>query len=97
MQSQIIDLIKLGRLPREEEADPEILERVQVLLSEIARPITDAEAVGLAGLLGPDDCYGLAWTLIHIIEEAPGWPLNDVIAATDGEWPAVLTSRVREG
>lgn len=93
MQIKVCDLVMLGELPRADEAEPEFLERFQSLLLDVVRPVTDEEAIELAKLLGPDDCYGIAWTLVHILEEAPGWPLKQAILAAPSEWIDVLESR----
>jgi hypothetical protein len=93
MQIKVCDLVMLGELPRADEAEPEFLERFQSLLSDVERPVTDEEALALAKLLGTDDCYGIAWTLVHILEEAPGWPLRQAILAAPAEWADILVSR----
>jgi hypothetical protein len=93
MQIKVSDLVILGALPRADEAEPEFLEQFQSLLSDVERPVTDEEAIALAKLLGPDDCYGIAWTLVHILEEAPGWPLRQAILAAPSEWTDILGSR----
>lgn len=95
MQASIKNLANLGRLPSADEADPDFLEKFQNLLSIIQRPVTDQEAQTLVGLLGPDDCHGLAWALVHIIEEAPGWPLSEAISKANGEWAEVLSGRAK--
>jgi hypothetical protein len=38
------------------------------------------------GLFGPDDCFGLEWSLVGLVETAPGWPLADCLENTDNEW-----------
>src|SRR3546814_11718723 len=47
-------------------------------MQSIAPPLTLAEATALAGVLGPDNCFGLAWTVVHLIESAPGWSVEHV-------------------
>ncbi|MBX3595645.1 hypothetical protein [Sphingomonas sp.] len=93
MQIKVSELVRYGSLPRADEAEPEFLEGFQSLLLDVVRPVTDEEAIELTKLLGPDDCYGIAWTLVHIIEEAPGWPLKQAILAAPAEWAGVLDSR----
>jgi hypothetical protein len=95
VQVSIQNLAGLGRLPSADEVSPSFLEKFQGLLSAIQRPVTDQEAETLAGLLGPDDCHGLAWTLVHIIEEASGWPLSEAISKANGEWAEVLAARAK--
>lgn len=38
----------------------------------VTRPLTEEEAVALLVCFGPDDAFGLAWTLLHLIEATPG-------------------------
>jgi hypothetical protein len=95
VQNPVRKLIGLGRLPKSEDANPEFLEKFQEQLSSIEKPISDSEALELAKLLGPDDCYGLAWTIVHIIEDAPGWPIASAIVEVDVGWRRILTDRAK--
>ncbi|MEU5590151.1 hypothetical protein [Streptomyces chrestomyceticus] len=51
-----------------EEAPLEDIEKAERLLESIIPPVTDEEAQMLATAFGPDGCYGLAWSLMHVIE-----------------------------
>ncbi|MBN8888575.1 MAG: hypothetical protein J0I77_22875 [Rudaea sp.] len=97
MQSKVEELMKLGPLPGSANPDVVWLEKVQNLLTEIKQPVSDVEAMVLVKLFGPDYCFGLAWTLLHLIETAPGWPLNDVLDRVGGEWGDRLRQRARMG
>ena len=44
-------------------------------------------------MFGSDDCFGLAWSLITIIETAPGWPGNLDLSG-DNRWLRVLRLRL---
>ena len=57
MREEIRKLAEMGPLPASDSAE----------LKAISAPTSDEEARILAGLFGPDDCYGLAWTLMHLI------------------------------
>ncbi len=92
MRDEVRALIDLGPLP-DEDASEEAIERHGEALLAIKRPLTLEEARALANLFGPDDCYGLAWTLLHLIESAPGWSLADVPAGDD-LWLATLRGRL---
>ena len=96
VRDQVRDLRKLGPLPAEREASVEQLKAYEVLLHAITKPLTDEEARSLACLFGPDECFGLAWTLLHLVEAAPGWPLRDCLVS-DGEWTRRLRDRARRG
>ena len=72
------------------------LEERERLLDAIPRPVSNDEAIVLAGLFGPDDCFGLAWTLLHLIETAPGWPLLDRLPTVENRWIALLRERASQ-
>jgi hypothetical protein len=92
VRPEIQALTELGALPTSTTANPDDVARRQVLVDGIAPPVTDEEARRLVLLLGPDDYFGLAWTMVHRIESAPGWPLWDVLVG-DGGWREVLRQR----
>jgi hypothetical protein len=93
MQRNIEELLKLGPLPPSTDADVAELERFQTLLTGIKCPLSNDEAKALVALFGADDCFGLAWTLLHAIETAPGWPILDALGDTENEWIARLKQR----
>ncbi|WP_420998562.1 hypothetical protein ACKI2N_032145 [Cupriavidus sp. 30B13] len=93
MQDAVRDLVKLGPLPSIVSPDVKVLENIQEALSRLEKPVSDEDARALVGLFGPDDCFGLAWSLLHAIETAPGWPLKDVLDAGNGEWISRLKQR----
>lgn len=90
MRREVIELRNLGPLPswkiavREDQR--ELLERYELFVTSIPKPVTDEEARILVGLFGPDDCFGLEWSLVGLVETAPGWPLADCLENTDNEW-----------
>jgi hypothetical protein len=96
---EIVELIDMGPLPSSREAADDVirLETYQRLIEAIEPPVTDDEAVALAGLFGPDECFGLAWALVHLIESAPGWPLLDRVPPDSSEWRLLLRSRAERG
>jgi hypothetical protein len=93
MREQVNELLKLGPLPSSE-ASAETIGRYQELLSSITPPVTNEEARHLTSLFGPDDCYGLAWTLVHLIESAPNWPVEEYLEG-ENEWIGILRDRAR--
>jgi hypothetical protein len=95
MRPEVAELIQMGPLPSSAVAVDDMLrlEEYQRLLEAIEQPVTDDEAIALAGLFGPDECFGLAWALVHLIESAPGWPMLDLVAADDNAWRSLLRSR----
>jgi hypothetical protein len=90
MQPAVDELVKIGQFPSEKDAEVDLLKRIQNLLERIEQPVDDDEARALATLFGPDDCFGLAWALLHAVETAPGWPLQDVLSGARNEWIDIL-------
>src|SRR5262249_45374495 len=94
MRQAVQELATVGPLPREDEATEEQVLHDQALLTSLTRPATDQAARVLVPLCGPDECFELAWTLLHLIASAPGWPLPDFLADTDAnEWHVRLRRR----
>ena len=93
MRNEILALIKLGELPdNSSDADEELIFKYEFLLENIPRPVSDSEAKILATLFGMDDCFGLAWTLVHLIESAPSWPISECLQG-ENPWVKFLIKR----
>lgn len=71
MRPEVQVFVAEGPLP-DWEASEEEIDRRDKQLRAISRPVTAEEAQALAACFGPDDCYGVAWTLVHLIETSPG-------------------------
>ncbi len=98
MREEIRRLVSLGPLPASANADEGGLKAYEDLLKQISPPVTDEEARALIGLFGPDDCYGLAWTLLHLIETAPDWPIKEALPrGAQNEWVRRLRERAERG
>ena len=95
MQRLVDELMKLGPLPSSAKPDVTKLEQFQTLLTQVVQPISNDDARVLVTLFGPDDAFGLAWTLLHLIESAPGWPLEDALCGPGNEWIDRLKQRAR--
>lgn len=94
MQEAIENLMRLGRLPASAGATAAAIQAFESELSNVETPVSDDEALALIKLFGPDDCFGLAWTVLHLIETAPGWPLHDVFDENQGDWIDRLRERL---
>jgi len=90
-------LVQLGKLPSEGEASVERIRQFEQSYRAIARPVTDDEARALVGLFGDDGCFGFASSLVHLIETAPNWPLEDCLRNLQNEWVAELRNRAIRG
>ena len=97
MRKEVQELVNMGPLPDCETVADAQLKTYESLLSRVIPPVSNEEARGLVRLFGPDDCYGLAWTLLHLIESAPGWPLHDCLKETGNEWTERLRLRAERG
>ncbi|MFD5633415.1 hypothetical protein ACFWJM_04590 [Streptomyces sp. NPDC127077] len=64
MRPEVQLFVADGPLPDWDGSEEEIDRRCQQL-EEIPRPVTAEEAAALAACFGPDDCYGVAWTLLR--------------------------------
>ncbi len=93
VRREVADFVALGPLP-DESADEGVITTHQTLLQKIKRPVTDEEAALLIRAFGPDDCYGLAWTLLHLVESAPtGVPLGSKPGDSANQWLRRLWER----
>jgi hypothetical protein len=97
IRPEIKNLVALGRFPPSEQVDLGIITQQEKLLEKIAPPISDEEAKELIRLFGPDDYFGGAWSLLHLIETAPGWPLEDCLMHGSNEWILRLRARAERG
>lgn len=93
MQQAIATLVGFGSLPSSATATVPTMQAIEEQLSKVQTPVTDEEACALVKLFGPDDCFGLAWTLLHLIETAPGWPVKGALDGLEGEWIDRLRER----
>lgn len=62
------------------------MDRRVAQLESISKPVTEQEAAALVTCFGPDDCYGVAWTLLHLIETSPHQVLKTKPALDANEW-----------
>jgi hypothetical protein len=97
IRPEVLELMKLGHFPPSQNVVPSVISRQEELLGAIAPPVTNDEACELVKLFGPDDYYGIAWTVLHLVESAPNWPLVDCMTDTSNEWINRLKTRVAKG
>ncbi len=83
----------MGSLPAEQGADPAKLDEFDRAIHAISRPISTEEAAAVLSVFGTDSCFGVAWTLLHLIETAPESPLKTVPATDANEWVKLLWDR----
>lgn len=93
MRPEVQTFVAAGPLP-DWDADEEEIDRRVRQLEAISAPVTAAEAQALAACFGPDDCYGVAWSLLHLIETSPGpVPLVTPPGPDADDWHRTLWNR----
>jgi hypothetical protein len=93
IRHEIQELVSLGVFPSFHGVNLEAIKRQEGLLTSIRAPISDEEAKCLTKLFGTDDYFGLAWTVLHLVETAPGWPIEECLADGSNEWIVRLKER----
>lgn len=91
------DLFLLGPFPSEDAIDQEDIKERERLLHQITAPVSDEEARLLSKCFGVNDCYGLAWMLLHLVESAPNFRIDTEPPADASEWIRRLWRRHRNG
>ena len=95
----VAELVQLGPMPTDDEAtnQPVRAARWEQLVGELNSQgnVTDEEAACLVELFPRDDSdsFGVAWTLVHVIESSPSWPDAEALARTSGPWADLLRQR----
>ncbi len=93
VRTAVQEFVSAGPLPSEE-ANEEGIERAQRLLEGISAPVSDEEAQLLSTAFGEDNCYGLSWTLLHLIETAPSAMTATYPYNAGNPWVQLLNARV---
>ena len=97
IRKEIEEMSALGPLPSEDSRDVELMKKYDKFYRAITMPVTDEEARVLVKLFGHDGGFGLAPSLMHLIETAPGWPLEDCLRDQDNEWVVEMRNRSIRG
>jgi hypothetical protein len=91
MRSEVSHLVDMGPLPPSSSGAQRINDW-QEAVERVKPPLTDEEAEALTSLFpaNEDECYGLAWVLVHLVESAPNWPLEQCLQDRGNPWIASL-------
>ena len=92
MRDVVRSFLELSLLPSEAASASQI-ETAENLLHAIEAPLTDEEAQALLVCFGPDACFDLAWSLLHLIETSPTPFPQTEPAATANPWVRLLWER----
>jgi hypothetical protein len=87
MRPEVNNLISIGPLPSSTSEIP-VIQGWQDALEAVAFPLSDEEAEAMIALFPStdDDCFGLVWTLVHLVESAPNWPIMQCLQDTSNPW-----------
>jgi hypothetical protein len=95
IREEVTAFAALCPLPNSGSASIEQVSQIETALHRIDGPISHAEAMVLARCFGNDDLFGLAWTLLHLIETAP-LPLDlDSLQNDNNEWISLMRRRAQ--
>lgn len=97
MRQEVVSFCELGALPGEAGAALEIVRQFEQHLQAITGPVSDEEARALVKMFGNDGCFGLASSLIHLIETSPNWPMADCLTDSNNEFVKELKQRAIRG
>lgn len=93
VRSEVLRLVALGPLPDASQATESDLKLRAEIIEAIHPPISREEADALLGCFGGDDCFGIAWTLLHLLETTPGGAVRDAPRPDANEWVHRLWAR----
>ena len=100
IRPEIEELERLGPLPADDDDYPGIdrkLFDVEHLLAAVDPPVTVEEGRVLAALFPRDGgtCYGLAWSLLHLIETLGTDGLREVVPGVNSaQWSKMFEQRL---
>lgn len=97
LRPEVESFMLLAPLPDSNNADEATVQQLSVALENIRPPVSSAEAIRLSTAFGTDECFGLAWTLLHLIESSPGGVPPEALLPSDNEWIALLRERSLRG
>jgi hypothetical protein len=95
MRVGISQVVALGQLPDEALAEVTRVQTFETALAQVESPLTDEEALALLSVFPSDEssCFGLAWSVLHLIETAPGWPLAQARLLATNPWVRSMLER----
>src|SRR5262245_19671060 len=85
-----------SRVVASQTADGQV-DQMQKSIEKIVPPVTLEEARLLLNSFGPDECFGLAWAVLHLIESAGGDVITEKPPPDANEWGRRLWDRAERG
>lgn len=99
IRDELREFIRFGPLSSEDdnsEDGDEAFDEMERVLHAIEKPVTDEETQLLAECFGDDNCFGLAWTLLHLVESASSSVVTSEPPEGSNMWIARLWTRYRD-
>ncbi len=93
VRPEVLRLAALGPRPDASGATESALKLRAESIEAIRPPLTREEADALLACFGIDDCFGIAWTLLHLLETTPGGAVRDAPPPDANEWVRRLWAR----
>jgi hypothetical protein len=93
VRPEVLHFAALGPLPESSVATEDDLNHRAAILVAIKPPLNRDEADILLTCFGPDECFGMAWTLLHLLETTPGGAVLALPAHDANEWVRLLWDR----
>lgn len=94
VRAEVRALVDAGPIRSEGSATEESVGEVEDMINAISSPVSDREVHELLKAFGEDDCFGLSWTLLRLIETAPG-ALSAEYPELSSPWVVLLRRRVQ--
>jgi hypothetical protein len=88
------ELVRRGVFPDERDAGPAEVSQREAMVRALPTPPMEEETRALVPLFGNDSFFGLAWSLLHLIEADPAWPYWDELTDLSNPWRARLYRRL---
>jgi len=98
IRDEVRNFVRLGPLTSEldnSEDGDEAFGEMEHALHSIEKPVTDEEARLLLGSFGEDNSFGLAWSLLHLVESAPTPPVTSEPPPGSNPWLERMWVRYR--
>lgn len=98
VRPEVDALYKLGPLPDEsEEIADGVLEKYEELLAPLKSLDSSEEAEKIVAIFPKTACFGIEWTLLHLVETTTGWPILPIIEGCPSpEWKERMLSRIKK-
>jgi hypothetical protein len=95
VRKEVRSFVDLGPLPPEDTASEAEVREAQHHVEAITPPVSREEVTLLIGSFRRDTCFGLAWTLLHLIESGPNPAIRTEPTDDTNEWIKLLWRRAQ--